>query len=90
MTDNDLLKCSRFISSRAGLMKLATALSVTAEVVRKIETDYQNPDVGMCAYQVMLKWLNDGTGQKSKSSFQEKLYILEFTDAAERYTIVSD
>ena len=85
LTENDILRCSRFINRRNDPIELANALRVTQDDIRKIDVQHGTYDRKMRAYHIMLVWFNKNDGQhKSKSCLQEKLDIIGFTEAAER------
>ena len=80
ISDDDLLRCSRHICRNVS--SLAGPLGISVASLQEIKHNYK--DVETQAYWVMKKW-QEAHPNTSHQSLYNKLKILGFDNAAERY-----
>ena len=81
VSDNDLMRCSRHINTN--LSCLAGYLGFSHANLQQIEYDYR--EVETQAYWVLKKWLTENQPINARQYLHDKLQILGFSEAAERY-----
>ena len=81
VSDNDLMWCSRHINTN--LSSLAGYLGFSHENLQQIEHDFR--EVETQAYWVLKKWLTENQPINARQYLHDKLQILGFYEAAERY-----
>ena len=81
VSDNDLMRCSRHINTN--LSRLAGYLGFSHANLQQIEYDYR--EVETQAYWVLKKWLTENQPINARQYLHDKLQILGFSEAAERY-----
>ena len=80
ISDDDLLRCSRHICRNVSTLAGPLGISVTS--LQEIKHNYE--DVETQAYWVMKKW-QEAHSNASRQDLYNKLKILGFENAAERY-----
>ena len=81
ISDVDLLRCSRHIHGNISI--LAGPLGITSTNLQEITRDYE--DVETQAYWVLKKWQESVSHNVQHQDLHDKLQVLGFNDAAERY-----
>ena len=82
--DKDLMRCSRHIHENVSI--LANYLGIGSTTLQQIEENYKEVDAQ--AYWILKRW-QEANPTTSCQDLQEKLKILGFAEAAERYLIYS-
>ena len=75
------MRCSRHINTN--LSSLAGYLGFSCASLQQIESDYR--EIETQAYWVLKKWLTQNQSINPRQCLHEKLKILGFSEAAERY-----
>ena len=81
ISDVDLLRCTRHI--RGNISILAGSLGITSADLQEIQHDYK--EVETQAYWVLKKWQTTVSSNVQHKDLHDKLEVLEFNNAAERY-----
>ena len=81
MSDVDLLRCTRHI--RGNISILAGSLGISYANLQEIQRDYK--EVETQAYWVLKKWQEFVSSNVQHQELHDKLQVLRFNDAAERY-----
>ena len=81
ISDVDLLRCTRHI--RGNISILAGSLGISYANLQEIQRDYK--EVETQAYWVLKKWQESVSSNVQRQELHDKLQVLGFNDAAERY-----
>ena len=81
ISDVDLLRCTRHI--RGNISILAGSLGISSANLQEIKRDYE--EVETQAYWVLKKWQESVSSNIQHQDLREKLQVLGFNNAAERY-----
>ena len=81
ISDVDLLRCTRHI--RGNISILAGSLGITSADLQEIQRDYK--EVETQAYWVLKKWQTTVSSNVQRKDLHDKLEVLGFNNAAERY-----
>ena len=81
ISDVDLLRCTRHI--RGNISILAGSLGISSANLQEIKHDYE--EVETQAYWVLKKWQESVSSNVQHQDLHDKLQVLGFNNAAERY-----
>ena len=81
ISDIDLLRCTRHI--RGNISILAGSLGISSANLQEIKRDYE--EVETQAYWVLKKWQESVSNNVQHQDLHDKLQVLGFNNAAERY-----
>ena len=81
ISDIDLLRCTRHIHGNISI--LAGSLGISSKILQEIKHDYE--EVETQAYWVLKKWQESASNNVQHQDLHDKLQVLGFDNAAERY-----